>query len=313
MTAAHATARDTAALPMTRAFNHLIAGAHFARRFGRWPLPADAPGALINDVIFDRMIDPDWSALHRAFIDKETAKGEAKRLYPGLAAPETLLVVAMEEVGSVAPLFNMLRPFVGTDAVAKPTHASGAVTFLRDLKDPRELQPLHDLAACDYATLLREMQYAGLARKIIVEAMVPTRIPGPPDDYKFHCIHGEPLVCQIDHGRFGRSWSRLFQVPHFSPMDAADGLDHPAGFSVAARDRLDAMIAAARALSAPFDFVRVDLYDGADGIYFGELTFSPAAALGIAPSAAGVHRINPTHLIYSRILMEALASGRTAV
>ncbi|GAA3268531.1 hypothetical protein GCM10020258_39990 [Sphingomonas yabuuchiae] len=31
----------------------------------------------------------------------------------------------------------------------------------------------------------------------------------------------------------------------------------------------------AEALSAPFPFVRVDLYDGDDGIYFGELTFTP--------------------------------------
>ena len=70
------------------------------------------------------------------------------------------------------------------------------------------------------------------------------------------------------------------------------------------------MIDAARALSAPFDFVRVDLYDGADGIYFGELTFTPAAALGIAPAAAGVDRVNPTHRRYSDTLMQALDANR---
>jgi hypothetical protein len=300
--------RRDAALPMTRAFNHLIAGTHFARRFGRWPLPAEAPGALINDVIFDRMIDTRWSELHRTFIDKETAKIEAKQRYPELDVPETLMVIPFETVESVDHLFRLLQPFIGTDAVAKPTHASGGVTFLRDLTEPSELRALYDLASRDYATLLREMQYAGLERKIIVEAMIPTH-GSVPDDYKFHCIHGEPLICQIDHARFGESWSRLFRVPDFTPMDVTDGLRPPDGFAPAARDRRDRMVAAARALSAPFAFVRVDLYDGRDAIYFGELTFTPAASLGIAPSAAGVHEENPTHRIYSRILMDALASG----
>jgi len=299
------------ALPMTRAFNHLIAGEHFARRFGRWPLPADAPDALINDVIFARMIDPDWSPLHRAFIDKETAKIEARRLCPGIAAPKTLLVIPITAVESAEHLFHLLQPFIGTDAVAKPTHASGAVTFLRDLRQPTDLNALYDLSLRDYSTLLREMQYAGLDRKIIVEAMIPTHVPGPPDDYKFHCVHGQPLLCQIDHGRFGASWSRLFHVPNFAPMDERDGLHAPASFSPADRERLNRMIAMAEALSAPFPFVRVDLYDGDDGIYFGELTFTPAASLGIAPSAAGVHRLNATHRIYSRILMDALAAKGT--
>lgn len=298
-----------APFPMTRAFNHVIAGAHFARRFRRWPLPAHDPRALINDVIFDRMIDPDWSVLQRAFVDKETAKAEAQRLAPGIAAPTTLAIIPIEAVASVAHLFDLLRPFIGTAAIAKPAHASGAVTFLRDLAGPADLAALYGLATADYASILREMQYRGLPRKIIVEAMIPTPVAGPPDDYKFHCIHGEPLVCQIDHGRFGRSWNRLYRVPDFAPMHDGDGLHAPAGFVMAAPDRLATMVAAARALSAPFAFVRVDLYDGSDAVYFGELTFTPAAALGIAPSAAGDHEESETHRIYSRILMDALAAA----
>ena len=72
------------------------------------------------------------------------------------------------------------------------------------------------------------------------------------------------------------------------------------------------MVAAARALSAPFAFVRVDLYDGTDGVYFGELTFTPAAALGIAPSSAGDHQVGDTHRVYSRIMMDALVGPRPA-
>ncbi|MDR6146375.1 hypothetical protein QE363_002168 [Sphingomonas sp. SORGH_AS870] len=297
---------------MTRAANHRLASVPFERKFGRPPLPPHHPDARINDVIYDRMIDPHWSAQERAFVDKQTAKVEAQRRCPDLHIPETLAVIRVETLASPEDLFDRLRPFIGTDALAKPTHASGGVTFLRDLADPAALRDLYDLASMDYASILREMQYWRLPRKIIVETMIPTHVAGPPDDYKFHCIHGEPLLCQIDHGRFGQPWSRLFRVPHFDPMDEGDGLSAPDGFARAAKDRLERMIAAARALSAPFAFVRVDLYDGRDGIYFGELTFTPAASLGIAPSSAGVHRETATHRIYSRILMDALRRAKQA-
>ncbi|WP_454280683.1 ATP-grasp fold amidoligase family protein [Sphingomonas sp. Marseille-Q8236] len=300
-------------MDLTRTANHEVAAPPFERKFGREPLPPGHPDALINDVIYDRMIDPDWPRLARTFVDKQTAKAEARRVFPELRVPETRAVIPITAVRSPEHLFEMLRPFLGTDAIAKPTHASGGVTFLRDLTDPAELRPLYDLASVDYAPILREMQYWQLPRQIIVEAMIPTTVPGPPDDYKFHSIHGRPLLCQIDHGRFGEPWSRLFRVPDFEPMDEDDGLRSPSGFVRASRERLEAMTAAARALSVPFAFVRVDLYDGRDGIYFGELTFTPAASLGIAPSSQGVHRPTATHEIYSDTLMQALGAGRPAI
>ena len=301
-----------AAAPMTRAFNHVIAGPHFRRRFGRWPLPAADPRSTINDVIFDRMIDPRWTPLERAFVDKETAKREAQRLSPGLRVPETRLVVAMDDVPSPEALFDRLHPFVGTATIAKPTHASGGTVFLRDVTGPEDLRRLFWLARADYASILREMQYWRLPRKIIVEALVPSAAGISPDDYKFHCVRGQPLVCQVDHSRFGRPWSRLYRVPSFEPMDRDDGLAPPAGHALPTAERIAAMMAAARALSAPFEFVRVDLYDGSDGVYFGELTFTPAASLGIAPAAAGDHAENATHRVYSGIVMAALAGDGQA-
>lgn len=53
--------------PMERGFNHLIAGSYFERKFGRWPLPPNDAVAMINDLIFARMINPDWSALQRTW------------------------------------------------------------------------------------------------------------------------------------------------------------------------------------------------------------------------------------------------------
>ena len=296
----------TRSAPTIRAFNHLIAGTYFERRFGRWPISPRQPGASINDYIFDRMIGDQWSARHRSFVDKDTAKREARRAVPGIRIAETLAVIPMRAIGSVNQLYECLQPFIGTDTIAKPAHSSGAATFLRGVRSPGDLRVLHDLASLDYAFCMREMQYLGLPRQIIVETLVPTAT-GAPSDYKFHCVGGEPLLCQIDHARFGAPWSRLFRVPDFRAMDPDDGLVPPADFALPTAEQRASMIAAARALAAPFDFVRVDLYLGADGIYFGELTFTPAASLGVAPAAAGDHAENSTHHIYSRIMMDALA------
>ncbi|VWX54176.1 ATP-grasp fold amidoligase family protein [Novosphingobium sp. 9U] len=297
---------------MTRASNLLAAAPLFERRFGRAPLAPYDPAALVNDFIFHRMIDPDWSPTERAFVDKELAKIEARRLAPTLRAPETLHVIDMDGVTSAADLHDLLRPFFGTSAIAKPTHASGVAIFLSGTVSAGDMQRLHAVATRDYAMVVREMQYFEQPKKVIVEAMVPTTGGSSPDDYKFYCVGGEPLVYQVDHSRFGTPWSRLFRLPDCSPMHPGDGLAAPASFIEATPNRLAEMVAAARALAAGFEFVRVDLYNGADGVYFGEMTFTPAASLGIAPSIVGDRPDSETHRVYSDIIMAALRSGRRA-
>ncbi len=284
----------------------------FHQKFGRAPVDPSHPAALFNDVIVARMGGP-WSAGHRLFVDKGSAKQAALRVHPSLRVAATRSILAARSLRSPAHLLNLLQPFIGRSMIAKPAHASGGVVMLDRHVSAGDLAPLHALALLDYAAIVQERQYAGLPRRIIVEDRIPTADGRVPDDYKFHCIHGEPLLCQIDHGRFDRGWSRMFDLPSFAPMDPGDGLAAPPGFRPASPARLAAMVEAARALAAPFDFVRVDLYDGLDGIYFGELTFTPAAGLGIAPSAAGCARMSATHRRYSETLMHAWRRGGAGV
>ncbi len=295
---------------MTRTSNYLYAAASFERMFGRYPLPTDDAAATVNDLIFNRMIDPKWSAFERTFVDKETAKLQAKRLFPDLRIPETLLVIPMEDVRSVAQLYALIQPFAGTNTIAKPTHASGATVFMRDVGSATDLQHLYQMAIVDYSLNLREMQYWQLPKKIIVEALVPTDTGLLPDDYKFHCVYGRPLVYQVDHDRFGARWSRMFRVPGSEPMDDQDGLVTAETYTKAAPERIKAMVSAAQALSASFEYVRVDLYNGSDGVYFGEVTFTPAASLGVAPSSSGAQHPSLTHQIYSRTIMDAVKRQR---
>ena len=53
----------------------------------------------------------------------------------------------------------------------------------------------------------------------------------------------------------------------------------PEGFSLPKSPFLDEAFALADRLSRPFEFVRTDLYITDSGVRFGELTFTPAAAL----------------------------------
>lgn len=295
---------------MSRAANYAKIAPIFAEKFGRLPLSPDEAASSINDLIFMRSIEPQWSALERTLVDKSTAKAQIAKMSPSLRTSKTLATIAMDTVHSPAELFELLGSFIGTDAIAKPAQASGGAIFLRGVTTPHHVAELYGLAKRDYSLVMREMQYAGLPSRIIVETLIPTDNGAPPDDFKFHCIRGEPILCQVDHARFGQKWSRVLRMPDLAPLDPSDGLTPPASLVMPTAGRVAAMIANARALAAPFVYARVDLYDGVDGVYFGEVTFTPAASLGIAPSAAGCHRETETHRIYSQTLMDAFRRGR---
>ena len=97
-------------------------------------------------------------------------------------------------------------------------------------------------------------------------------------DYKFHCVRGEVVFCQIIWDRhlprprelivFGDSTafsSRLDQ----DMVQASRGDHNPRNW--------EAMLLLASRISSEFRYVRVDLYDSETGPKVGELTFSPRA------------------------------------
>ncbi|WP_050641980.1 MULTISPECIES: ATP-grasp fold amidoligase family protein [Clostridia] len=92
-------------------------------------------------------------------------------------------------------------------------------------------------------------------------------------DYKIHCFNGTPkfiLVCsERDKGLklnlYDLSWNPIHEIrgKYINTNE------------IAKPSRLKDMIKIAKTLSEDFDFVRVDLYQIKDTIYFGELTFTP--------------------------------------
>lgn len=118
-----------------------------------------------------------------------------------------------------------------------------------------------------------EMQYNVIKPHIICEELIDTGSDEWPVDYKFTCIHGTPVdvfVCSnrrsdVRFCTMNMDWVELPNTKtEYRPEKIPERPKH-----------LDYMIEIAKNLSSDFDFVRVDLYECNDSVYFGELTFSP--------------------------------------
>ena len=119
-----------------------------------------------------------------------------------------------------------------------------------------------------------ELQYKNIEPRILVEPLMCSSKNDSLDDYKVYCFHGEPEFVLIDRGRFQKHQRRAYSLKG-EPLD----------FSVNVYPFIDAdwkvpqnyqqIINVARKLSAPFQFVCVNLYSIKGRVFFGELTFTP--------------------------------------
>lgn len=132
----------------------------------------------------------------------------------------------------------------------------------------------------------REKPYLSVPRKIIAEKYIADQVISNSEnsadlrDYKFFCFNGKVKFFKIDFGRF---------VEHHANYYSPNGDLLPFGEVAYKPDpnhvenmpsNLSEMIRLAETLSANYKFLRVDLYNVNGKIYFGELTFYPAAGMG---------------------------------
>jgi hypothetical protein len=175
--------------------------------------------------------------------------------------------------------------------VLKPNHRSRLIHFGSGPFDAAGTLDSAGLATLTAKTTgwLRDEQGAGRGEWAYTRAqhifLVEERLGSgqPLTDYKLFCYAGEVLFAQVttDTNRLTGAAARRFYTADWEPLDArqwiglAPVVPRPAGF--------DEMCRMAREISAPFDFLRVDLYDLSDvdgTIVFGEVTPYPAGGLG---------------------------------
>ena len=122
-----------------------------------------------------------------------------------------------------------------------------------------------------------EPHYRAIKPKVFAEELIDTGSNSFPTDYKFTCIKGE--ICDIfvaverevstKYITLDLEWNVLpYTKVEYMPKNIPEKPNH-----------LSDMVEVARKLSADFEFVRVDLYEYHDKVYFSELTFSPWGTL----------------------------------
>lgn len=121
----------------------------------------------------------------------------------------------------------------------------------------------------------REWPYLNVPPRVIAEKLLvdPENPLEPPRDYKFLCFDGKPRIVKLDVDRWEHHCANYYDtdfnlLPFWGddyPPDKLKPQSKPHGW--------DTMLEIARTLSQGLPHVRVDLYDIAGKIYFGELTF----------------------------------------
>lgn len=167
------------------------------------------------------------------------------------------------------------------NCVIKPSNGSGWVLFFdrrnlnKDTIDKIREQLLEWLSI-DTSILFGEWNYKIRQPKIIIEKLLGEL--GDIVDYKFFCFNGEPKYIQVDldrHTQHKRSfmdttWRQTpFQLKYPKPQK-----------QVSKPTNLEEMLEIAKILSNGFPFVRVDLYNINNKVFFGELTFHPESGNG---------------------------------
>lgn len=162
--------------------------------------------------------------------------------------------------------------------VLKAAHASGWNLIVRDkakVNWKQELKTMKLWLKQDIYWSGREWVYKNLKKRIVAERYLEDESGGL-QDYKFFCFNGEPQFLQLEVGRYTKQNTRNFYDMNWKLMPFGKEIPHNPDIDVPVPECFDEMKEIAKKLSAPFSFVRVDLYQVAGKIYFGELTFFPA-------------------------------------
>lgn len=173
-------------------------------------------------------------------------------------------------------------PDLAPPYVIKTNHGCGDSIFVRSSENVDKQNICKKINAANqkkYGVERCEWAYQHIPHKILVERMLFMPDGNVPDDHKFFVYNGKVHFVQFDTGRsgahemafFDREWTKLPftkgnpRTEHYIPKP----------------QHYDLMIELAEKIGIQFDFVRVDLYNLPEGVFFGEATFYPAGGLGL--------------------------------
>jgi TupA-like ATPgrasp len=240
--------------------------ARFAREQG-YPLDVANPQTF-TEKLYCRMIrwnrdmDPRFT---------ELADKLAVRPYVASRVGEAHLIDLLWAGGDPAtiPFDDLRSPYI-----VKANHGCGHVIVVRDTPDRGQIIAVAtEWLASNYYWSYREHQYFEIPPRLLVERFLSNPDGSDVVIYKFWCFDGVPRLLSVSNKDrsiapyYDVSWNQL-ELSHAAHV-AQPRLERPR--------RFDEMLSVAARLSAGIDFVRVDLYNVGDRVFFSELTFTPRA------------------------------------
>lgn len=218
-----------------------------------------------------------WRVLHdrRDIIarggDKLAMKEHAEASSPGTLVPET--------IWQGKDINGVLDVDWGCEWALKPRTGSGYVAF--GAGTLRSSGVTADMVAAwrhrDQYELQGEWAYGQGEDGFFLEKKIPTLDGTSPNDVRFFVFNGEVKLVQVDTPRFS-GVHRRFYTTEWVPFEVTQGIAQLA--PIAPRpERLELMLRIAREVGLGYDFIRVDLYDVPEGIYFGEITPYPTGGM----------------------------------
>lgn len=171
--------------------------------------------------------------------------------------------------------FNQLP----NEFVLKCNHDSGSTKVIRDkskltVKDLSNLREhFNGRVSRDFFFAGREYPYKGIEPYIIAEQLMHDKDFPEADieDYKFFCFNGEPKIMFVATDRSTDCRFDFFDM-EFNHLDI-ENLHPQADKPIKKPKHFEELKEAAAKLSHGMKFVRMDLYEINDKIYFGEYTF----------------------------------------
>ena len=183
--------------------------------------------------------------------------------------------------------------------VLKCSHDSGGLVIVRDKSrldyETARARINHSLK-CDYFWTNREWPYKNVKPRIIAEKYMvdesgyERKEKNGLTDYKVYCFDGEPKFLYISQGLENHATASISFLTldwQFAPYERNDYKpfsqipSKPAGY--------EEMLELSRELSKGIPFLRVDLYQIGQMVYFSELTFTPCS--GFIPFRNEMHDI----------------------
>jgi hypothetical protein len=242
----------------------------------KYELNLDPPRSYNEKIIWKKLFDR--NPLLTVTADKYAVRDYLKKVLGEKSANEILIPVYYVTDKPATIPFNKLPD----KFVIKPNHGSMMHLIVTE-KDQIDRENI--IRQCklwlrnNFGLYGHEWAYRNIRRKIIIEQLLETSTGELPHDYKLYCFHGKCRMLRVTRNRFGREILTAFYDTDWNILPASVPGYHQVSQNFERPSNLPEMIELAEKLSAPFDYVRIDIYNVDSKIYFGELTHYEGSGL----------------------------------